>query len=109
MTDTATVLVPSESKAVRLNAATGAIPSVDFAYINPFKLIAVRVARTYLQSLLAMITINGTGLTGVPFADFTELLWKSASMAAAPAVVSLIQNVLEILASLDQTKPELRG
>ncbi len=111
MPDTATVLVPSERTADRLNAATPEIKTVDFKFIAPFKLVLVRVVRTYLQSLLGLLT---AGLAGgaagmIPFADFSDLLVKSASLAIAPTVVAAIQNVLEILAKLDETKPELRG
>ena len=111
MPETATVLVPSERTAERLNEATPNVRAVTFAFIQPFQLVAVRVLRTYLQSMLGLLT---AGLAGgaagmIPFTDFQDLFIKSASLAIAPTVVSAIQNILEILAKWDSTKPELRG
>lgn len=111
MPDTATVLVPSEYKAERLNAATPGIPSVEFAYVNPWRLVFVRTARSYLQGLLAMIPMIPIGVTtGV--LTLTES-WQYVAVALGtpvlPAVTALIQNTLEVLNGWDETKPELRG
>jgi hypothetical protein len=110
MPEPAKVLVPSERTAERLNAAAG-VRSVTFEFIAPFKLVLVRVVRTYLQTLLGLLTAGmAGGATGLlPFVDFQDLLVKSASLAIAPAVVSAIQNVLEVMAKWDESKPELRG
>lgn len=105
------VLVSSERTADRLNDATPNVQTVTFSYIAPIKLVLVRVVRTYLQSLLGLLTAGMAGGAAgmIPFTDFQDLLVKSASLAIAPAVVSAIQNILEILTKLDETKPELRG
>lgn len=111
MAETARVLVPSERTAERLNEATPDIRAVTFEFIAPLQLVAVRVVRTYLQSVLGLLTAGMAGGAAgmIPYADFQELLIKSASLAIAPAVVAAIQNILEILAKWDATKPELRG
>jgi hypothetical protein len=45
----------------------------------------------------------------MPVQDFGQLLLTCASLAVAPAAISLIQNLIELLAKLDATNPELRA
>jgi hypothetical protein len=76
--------------------------------------VGIRFLRTYLQSLLGFILAVGSGAAGgvgihIPVGDFGDLLLKSAGLAVAPAVVSLLQNSIEILSRLDVTKPEVRA
>lgn len=111
MAEVEKVLVSTEAKADRLNIEAKDVRNVDFKFVQPFQLVAVRVVRSYLQTLLGLLTAAGAGgATGlIPFNDFQDLLIKSLTLSLAPAVVSLLQNVLEILAKLDKTQPELRG
>jgi hypothetical protein len=111
MAEAAKVLVPSERTAERLNDATPEIRAVTFEFIAPFKLVLVRVVRTYLQTLLGLLTAGMAGGAAgiIPFNDFQDLFIKSVTLAIAPAVVSALQNVLEIMAKLDATHPEVRG
>lgn len=74
----------------------------------------VRCCRVYLQSLVGFLVATGTGATAaagltMPMTDFYHVLATSASMAVAPAAISLIQNVIELLAKLDATNPTLRA
>ena len=76
--------------------------------------VAVRVARTYLQSLIGFLSAIGSGATEavgihIPVGDFWDLLLKSMGLAVAPAVFSLLQNTYEILTRLDQTNPQVRA
>ena len=74
--------------------------------------VLVRVARTYLQSFLGILTALlvgvdlGMGLAPVP-------AWEKISAAALwslfPTFFALAQNALELLARLDATNPEVRG
>jgi len=73
-----------------------------------------RVGRSYLQSLVGLLTVTGSplgaavGLT-LEAPDFVTWFVKCASIALAPAVISLIQNTLELLNKLDASHPELRA
>jgi hypothetical protein len=93
----------------------GDSPNIRVVVVQPIVRVLVRVARTYLQSLLAFLglaAIGGLPGPGVDPTDPQTLLTKlalAAGYALAPAVVSLIQNVLEVSASWDTTQPELRG
>jgi len=74
----------------------------------------VRGCRVYLQSLVGFLLAAGSGATAaagltMPVHDFYHLLTLSASMAVYPAAISLIQNVIELLAKLDATNPTLRA
>ncbi len=45
----------------------------------------------------------------LPAAGFGVVLLNAASLALAPAVVSLLQNAIELLARLDVTNPKARA
>ena len=111
MAEPARVLVPSESKADRLNAATPNVPSVEFEYIPSWRLVLVRAGRTYLQGLLAMIPMIPIGVTtGVlTLSESWQYVAVALGTPVLPAVTSLIQNMLEVTNSWDTQKPELRG
>jgi len=74
----------------------------------------IRCCRVYLQSLVGFILAAGTGAAAavgvdLPVGDFGKLLLSAGSMAVAPAVISLIQNSIEILSKLDSTSPQVRA
>ncbi len=76
--------------------------------------VAVRTGRVYLQSLVGFLIAGGTGAAAavgvnLPVGDFGKLMLASASLAVAPAVISLIQNTIELLGKLDTSNPQLRG
>lgn len=72
--------------------------------------ILVRVLRTYLQCVVGLLLAGGVSdVVGVPARDFATLLMNALSVSLAPAVVSLIHNGLEFLASIDETRPQVRG
>ena len=111
MAEPATVLVPSESKAARLNAATGSVPSVEFEYINPWRLVLVRTARTYLQGFVAAVPMVPVGVgTGVlNLTETWQIIVAALVIPLLPAVVALAHNSAEVLASWDTQHPDRRG
>jgi hypothetical protein len=65
-------------------------------------LVGVRVVRTYLQGLVGFLTVNAAGIDlGIPAMTFANSFLLAASLAAAPAVVSLIHNIIELLAGYE--------
>ena len=77
-------------------------------FLQPVQIILIRAARTYLQSLLGMLTaMVGTQL--IPYSSFADLFLKAAGLAVAPMAFSLLQNILELLAQLDKTNPAMRA
>lgn len=78
-----------------------------------WQIIGVRFLRVYLQSLVGFLTANTTGLTeavtGIPMEQFGNQLGLAAQLALAPAVLTLIQNGIELLAKLDQRAPQMRA
>ena len=74
----------------------------------------IRGSRVYLQSLVGFLLAAGTGAAAavgvnLPVGDFGKLLLSAGSMAVAPAVISLLQNSIEILSKLDSSNPQVRA
>lgn len=89
-------------------------PDVEVVAMPMWKLALVRGIRTYLQSLVGFILAGGTGAAqavgvNLPVGDFWKLLIACGSLAVAPAVISLLQNAVEILSKLDSTNPGVRA
>jgi hypothetical protein len=89
-------------------------PDVQVIAMPWWQIVLVRTARVYAQSLLGFLTAAGLGATGavgvkMPTGDFLHLFGACAGLALAPAVFTLIQNVVELLAKLDVTRPTLRA
>jgi len=81
-------------------------PNVEVVQMSWYAQVGVRVLRTYLQSLLGFLLAMGSGAADavgikLPAADFGQLMIQSASLALAPAAISLIQNAVEILTKMD--------
>lgn len=116
MADLEKVLVTERPGAPRDNAILGSPLGRDVKVVAMpwWKQTAIRTLRTYLQSLVGFLLAGGTGLAGavgvpMPAYDFWALLQSSAGLALAPAVISLLQNGIEILAKLDSNNPEIRA
>jgi len=89
-------------------------PNVRIVAMSMVSQAGIRALRTFLQSLVGFILAVGTGAAGaaginVPAGDFIALVVSSASLAVAPAIVSLLQNAVEILAKLDSSTPQMRA
>lgn len=106
-----------EFKTVIADRAADSAAKVDrtiLVALAPWKIAGIRALRVYLQSLVGFLLAGGSGAAGavgitMPVGDFGALLVSCASLAVAPAAISLIQNVIELLAKIDQTNPTLRG
>lgn len=83
-------------------------PDIKPVMMSPYQIVGVRVARTAVQVFLGILLgLMGTGL--IPYETFADLLVKAASLSAAPITIALLQNVLELLGSLDKTDPKWRA
>ena len=90
---------------------TDAAPVV-FVNMPTWQMVLVRTVRTYIQTLTGMLSLTTTGLAGklgIEAGEFGHQLMLAASLAVAPAVMSLLMNLGEILSDLDVTKPRLRA
>jgi len=90
------------------------VPDLQAVTRTWYAQVGVRVLRTYLQSLVGFVLAVSTGAAagvGINLAvgDFGDLMLKSAGLAVAPAMMSLLQNAIEILTSLDQSHPQARA
>jgi hypothetical protein len=82
--------------------------------LSPARIVLTRAARVYIQSLVGFLTAVLTGAAGaagvqIPAGDFAHQLLTCASLAVAPTVMSVLMNVAELLAKLDETNPQLRA
>lgn len=76
---------------------------------TPGGTIIVRTVRSYLQGLVGFLVAGVSGVAVIAAPDFFLTLQNAASLALAPAVVALLQNTIELLAKIDESKPALRG
>ena len=102
-TELSTVVVKRDEGVAETTTAItpGAVPNVTLKAVHPVKIILIRTARVFLQSLAGSITV----------ASITDLvsIKTAVIMAAATAGVTALQNGAELLAKLDQSFPEVRG
>lgn len=93
-------------------AGMGSDTEVTVTTMPWYKMAAIRAARVYLQALVGFLVVGGTGIgeaAGIPIYQFGGNLATAATLAVAPSVVSLLQNILEFLTKLDVTNPALRA
>lgn len=85
---------------------------VRVVVVSAARVVAIRTARTYLQSLLGFLGAAVVGAIPTDPLDPPDAWAKlatAAGLALFPAVISCLQNILELLGRLDVTQPELRG
>ena len=113
MDDIKTIVTERKSEGVISSYAStsGAdSPNMIVQALSPFRVILIRTARVYLQSVLGFVTAGMTGVaSGVLPVEFAALFVLACKMAAATAAVTALQNFLELLGKLDQKYPELRA
>ena len=102
---------PADGEIIKTPAG---VPDLQAVTRSWYAQVGVRVLRTYLQSLVCFVLAVGSGAAAgagihVAVGDFGDLMLKSAGLAVAPAVMSLLQNSIEILSKLDQTNPQARA
>ena len=91
-------------------------PDIVLKVMSPLAQTLVRGLRTYIQSLVGMLTLllagrpvlENVGII-VPAGDFWSALVAAASIAIAPTVVSLLQNFAELLGRFDELFPKSRA
>lgn len=84
-------------------------PDVKVITLPAWRMVAIRVARVYLQSLLGFLTTAAVGVDRLQADDLLATIWLNAGFAIAPAFMSLLMNAIEILNKWDITNPEMRA
>lgn len=75
-----------------------------------WRMLLVRVARAYVESVLGLLTLDGFGaIEFASAAGFFPHLYVAAQLALGPAAYSLILNGYEYLKKLDVTAPQWRA
>lgn len=82
-----------------------------------WKVLFVRVARTYVQSLIGLTAVVlvvpqasvGMGASGYVLGPMVGAFVVALQWALAPALVALLHNIVELLTKLDKTAPEWRA
>lgn len=103
----ATVVTKRESTVpYTLTAETpGVVSNVTLMALAPWKIVAIRTARAFLQTFAGAVTI--TNVTSIP-AGISSLK-LALFIAGVTAGVTALQNTAELLAKIDQSYPEFRG
>jgi len=108
--------MPTEPDKVVMTERAGEPPPThaEIIVLTWWQQALIRGTRVYLQSLVGFLLAAGTGAAAavgvnLPVGDFGKLLLSAASMAVAPAVISLLQNSIEILSKLDSSNPQVRA
>jgi hypothetical protein len=103
-TPIATLVVKREAGIANTQMAQTAglnTPDVHLKAVSPVKIVLIRSARVFVQTLAGSIGVaSTTNLLSIKGAFIT---------AAVTAGVTALQNTGELLAKLDQTMPEMRG
>lgn len=85
-------------------------PNVIVQPMPWYRIVLVRAARVYVQSLIGGLTVTPAAVAaGVLPAEFAFSLQNAALLAVGPAVMSVLQNAAELLARLDESHPQLRA
>lgn len=84
-------------------------PNIIVKVVQPIVIVLVRASRVFLQTLLGLLTAGLVTPKALPAQDFVHLLVLCASLSLAPAVVCILQNLVELLTRLDQSYPTLAG
>jgi hypothetical protein len=90
------------------------VNNVAIILMKPIEIVLVRALRVYLQTLIGLLGALGTGAAAtvgvtLTVGDFWHLLVASASIAIAPAFMSILLNTVELLAKWDASNPQLRA
>ena len=99
------------------------VADVEVVSMSWWKQVLIRTARTYLQSVLGTITALSAGpavigaTVSIQAADamrlaieqFGGVIASALVLAIMPAVITLIQNLIELLTKLDTSNPKFRA
>lgn len=86
---------------------TGEGHPIEIRVLSPWKILAVRAARVYFQTLSGLVVAGLVAPTAIPAKDFIHLVLTCASLSVASAGVSLLQNLAELFGKIDQKYPSL--
>lgn len=98
---------PGPSKEALIATTKADEPNVKIIALPWWQMIGIRVLRVYLFGVVGFLGTGFAGLTGS--GDVKDKLLSALTLAAAPAIMSLLQNTLEILTKLDITNPTIRA
>src|SRR4029079_14548158 len=108
--------MPTEPDKVVMTERAGEKPPThaEIIVLTWWQQALIRGSRVYLQSLVGFLLAAGTGAAAavgvnLPVGDFGKLLLSAGRRAVAAAVISLIQNSIEMLTKLDSSSPQLRA
>lgn len=91
-------------------AGVGTTGATTVIAVPVWQIVATRVGRLYVQTLLGILTADGFGVIQLAGpGDMLGHLQKAAFVALAPAILALLQETVEFLTKLDMTHPQLRG
>lgn len=113
MTEEKPVVVTVSAASVPPSIAQGTLitpvgqPNVTLKIVQPVTIIAVRAFRTFLQTLLGLLTAGLISPSTLGASDFLHLLGMCASLSLAPAIICIIQNMIELAARFDQSHPTI--
>lgn len=91
-------------------------PDIIIKVMTPLLQVVVRGLRTYVQGLIGFLllglagrpALEGLGVV-IPPGDFLDALRLAGGLAFAPTVISVLQNLGELLLRLDQSLPKWRA
>lgn len=113
MTDIKSILVARPDDGVTstyIATPDAASPNLIVSAISPLRVILIRTARVYVQSVLGFLLTGITGLdAGLMPDEFVARLKVAALLSLSIAGMTAGQNFLELLGKLDQKYPELRA
>jgi hypothetical protein len=101
------IITTDQTLALKANRTTPT--NIDISFLEPWKMIAIRAARTYLQSIVVFTPLLAYGVGPVDPNTFIDALKLAAGFSLAPTVGSIVNNTLDVLAGWDTSKPEIRG
>jgi hypothetical protein len=83
---------------------------VQLQPMHPVALVAVRCTRVYLQTVLGLLSAGGLGMVpGWTPGELASNVQSAAMLSMAPVVFTFLQNTLELLARIDERRPEWRA
>ncbi len=112
MDDIKSILVarPEDGVTSTYAATPGSAPNLVVSAISPLRVIAIRTARVYVQSVLGFLSTGITGLdAGLMPHEFAARVKVAALLSLSIAGMTAGQNFLELLGKLAQKYPELRA
>lgn len=88
----------------------GAAPNLVVEALSPLRVVITRTVRVYLQSVTGIVSAGMAGADGGLLPDdFWGLFVMACRMSMAVGGITLLQNLAELAAKVDQKFPELRA